>query len=85
MKGRGTLDTHFRAVRLGDFLPGADNRALRCPTANDPREQAVSGDVIFDQLEDISGKSIQTDGYHELKFRTGNTKSSVFKETCIAP
>jgi len=64
---------------------GSDNRALRCRNAKDSREQAVSGDVIFDHFESISGKSIQTDGYYELKFSTGRSESGLFTVTCFAP
>jgi len=64
---------------------GADNRAFRCPNAKDSCEQAISGDVIFDHYEDISGKSMQTDGYYELKFSTGRSESGLFKVTCFAP
>jgi len=64
---------------------GADNRAFRCRNAKESCEQAGSGDVIFDHFEDISGKSIQTDGYYELKFSTGRSESGLFKVTCFAP
>ena len=63
----------------------AHNRAFRCRNAKESCEQAVSGDVIFDHFEDISGKSIQTDGYYELKFSTGRSESGLFKVTCFAP
>jgi hypothetical protein len=64
---------------------GTDNRAFRCRNAKESCEQAASGDVIFDHFEDISGKSLQTDGYYELKFSTGMSESGLFKVTCFAP
>jgi len=64
---------------------GADNRAFRCLNAKDSCEQVVSGNVIFDHFEDTSGKSIQTDGQYDLKFRTGKAESGLFKVTCFAP
>ena len=64
---------------------GTDNRAFRCHDARESCEQAVEGDVIFDHFEDISGKTIQTDGYYELKFSNGRSESGIFKVTCFAP
>lgn len=63
----------------------ADNRAFRCRNAKESCEQAFSGEVIFDHFEDLSGKSLQTDGYYELKFSTGKSESGLFKVTCFAP
>lgn len=64
---------------------GAVDRAFRCRHAKESCEQAVSGDVIFDHFQEISGKSLQTDGYYELKFSTGSSESGLFKVTCYAP
>jgi hypothetical protein len=68
-----------------NFSIGADNRAFRCGNAKESCEQAVSGEVIFDHFEDISGKNLQTDGYYELKFSTERSESGLFKVTCFAP
>ena len=68
-----------------DVSIGTDNRAFRCRNAKDSCEQAVSGDVIFDHFEDISGKSIRIDGYYKLNFSTGKSESGLFKVTCFAP
>jgi hypothetical protein len=68
-----------------DISIGTDNRAFRCRNAKESCEQAVSGDVIFDHFEGISGKTIQTDGHYELKFSTGRSESGIFKVTCFAP
>ena len=68
-----------------DISIGTDDRAFRCSNAKDSCEQAVSGDVIFDHFEDISGKSIRTDGYYKLNFSTGKSESGLFKVTCFAP
>ena len=64
---------------------GSDNRALRCRNAKDSCEQVASGEVIFDHIESISGKSIRTDGYYDMKFSTGRSESGLFKVTCFAP
>ena len=62
-----------------------DTCTFRCRNAKESCEEAVSGDVIFDHFEDISGKTMQTDGYYELKFSTGRSESGIFKVTCFAP
>jgi hypothetical protein len=64
---------------------GAENWAFRCLNPNDSCEQALSGNIMFDHLEDTSGKRIQTDGYYELRFRSGRSESGLFKVDCIGP
>jgi len=64
---------------------GAENWAFRCLNPNESCEQASSGNVVFDHLEDTSGKGIQTDGYYELKFSSGRVESGLFKVDCIEP
>jgi hypothetical protein len=64
---------------------GADNWAFRCANPKESCKQALSGYVWFDHFEDASGKGIQTDGYYELRFSTGESESGPFKVDCIAP
>jgi hypothetical protein len=64
---------------------GGDNSAIRCLSARQACDQAISGDILFDHFEEISGGEIKTDGYYELKFRTGRTESSLFKLDGMSP
>lgn len=64
---------------------GGDNSALRCLGPRQSCEQAVSGNILFDHFEELSGKELKTDGYYELKFRTGRIESGIFKLDCMAP
>jgi hypothetical protein len=64
---------------------GAENWAFRCLTSKGSCEQALSGNIIFDHLEDTSRKGIQTDGYYELRFSSGRSESGLFKVDCMAP
>jgi hypothetical protein len=64
---------------------GAENWAFRCLNPKESCEQALSGNVVFDHFEDISGKEIQTDGYYELRFRSGRSERGLFKVDCTAP
>jgi hypothetical protein len=64
---------------------GAKNWAFRCRYPKDSCEQALSGNVVYDHLEESSGKGIQTDGYYELRFGSGRSESGLFKVDCIAP
>jgi hypothetical protein len=78
-------------IREQPILPGkniaigSNNSALRCLSARQSCEPAVSGTILFDHFEEFSGKEIKTDGYYELKFRTGRTESSLFKLDCMSP
>ena len=64
---------------------GDDNSAIRCLSASQACEQATSGNILFDHFDEFSGKEVKTDGYYELKFRTGRTESGLFKLDCMAP
>ena len=64
---------------------GDDNSAIRCLSARQSCDQVISGNILFDHFEEISGGEIKTDGYYELKFRTGRTESGLFKLDGISP
>jgi hypothetical protein len=64
---------------------GGDNSAIRCLGARQSCDQAISGNILFDHFEDFSGKEVKTDGYYELKFRTGRTEGGLFKLDGMAP
>ncbi len=64
---------------------GADNWAFSCPSPKDSCQQFLSGKVVFDHFEETVGKETQTDGYYQLRFRTGSSQSGHFRVDCIAP
>jgi hypothetical protein len=64
---------------------GGDNSAIRCLSARQSCEPAISGDILFDHFEELSGSQLKTDGYYDLKFRAGRTESGLFKVDCMAP
>jgi len=64
---------------------GGDNSAIRCLSARQSCEQAVSGNIRFDHFEEFSGKKLQTDGYYDLEFRSGKPESGLFGVDCMAP
>jgi hypothetical protein len=64
---------------------GTENWAFRCTNPKESCEQALSGNIVFDHVEDTSTKEIHTDGYYELRFNSGRSESGLFKVGCIAP
>jgi hypothetical protein len=68
-----------------NIVIGGDNSGIRCLSARQSCDQAISGNIVFDHFEEFSGKEVKTDGYYELKFRTGKTESGLFKLDCMAP
>ena len=64
------------------FTIGPDNWAFRCPSPKESCEQSLSGKVVFNHFEETVGKEVQTDGFYELRFRTG-TESGHFKVNCM--
>lgn len=80
------LDIREQPIPVHESISiGAQNWAFRCPNPKESCEQALSGNVVFDHLEETSGKGIQTDGYYELRFSSGRSESGLFKVDCIAP
>jgi hypothetical protein len=67
------------------IIIGAENWAFRCLNPNESCQQASSGNVVFDHLDDTSGEGIETDGYYELRFSSGRSESGLFKVDCTAP
>ena len=64
---------------------GPENGAFRCMDAKESCEQLLSGEIVFEHFEGRSarsGKIGETDGYYELKFRTGVGRGH-FKVDCI--
>ena len=64
---------------------GPENGAFRCMDAKESCEQFLSGEIVFEHFEGkppSSGKMSETDGYYELKFRTGVGRGH-FKVDCI--
>jgi hypothetical protein len=64
---------------------GGGNSAVRCLSARQSCDEAISGNILFDHFEEFSGKEIKTDGYYELKFKNGKAESGLFKVDCMAP
>jgi hypothetical protein len=67
------------------IIIGPENGAFRCMDAKQSCEQFLSGEIVFEHLEGrsaIPGKMSETDGYYELKFRTGLGRGH-FKVDCM--
>ena len=80
------LDIREQPIPVHESISiGPKNWAFRCPNPKESCEQALSGNVVFDHLEDTSRKGIQTDGYYELRFSNGRSESGLFKVECTAP
>jgi hypothetical protein len=80
------IDIREQPIQAGtNIVIGGDNYAIRCRSAKQSCEQAISGTILFDHFEEFSGKDVRTDGYYELTFRTGRAESGLFKLDCMAP
>jgi len=64
---------------------GSDNWAFRCQGAKQSCEQSSSGEIVFNHVDEASGKDIQTDGSYELRFSNGTSEKGRFKVDCTAP
>jgi hypothetical protein len=70
-----------------NIIIGPDNWAFRCPSANEPCEQFVSGKIVFDHLENGSTARSKTEGRYELRLRggAGVVERGNFKVDCVLP
>ena len=64
---------------------GGENTASRCLSAGQPCQQAVSGDILFDHFKELSGGTLKTNGYYDLKFKSGRGEGGLFTVDCMAP
>jgi len=64
---------------------GPDNWAFSCPGPKQSCEQSSSGEIMFNHLDEASGRDIQTDGLYELRFSNGRSEKGRFKVDCTAP
>jgi hypothetical protein len=90
-RGRASYPYLRIDIREQPILPGKniaigdDNLAVRCLSARQSCDQAISGNILFDHFEELSGKELKTDGYYELKFKNGKAEGGLFKVDCMAP
>jgi len=59
-----------------NIVIGGDNSAIRCLSARQSCEQAISGKILFDHFEQFSGKEVKTDGHYDLEFKNGKVPKS---------
>ena len=65
---------------------GPDNWAFRCVSADVPCEQVLSGEIVFDQLEEDSKAGSKTEGRYELTLRGGaGVERGKFTVHCAVP
>jgi len=78
------LDIRERPISVHKkIVIGPDNGAFRCLSPDESCEQALSGEVVFENFESPRlGQINKTDGNYSLKFRTG-PEHSHFEINCI--
>jgi hypothetical protein len=68
------------------IIIGPDNWAFRCLSTDEPCEQVLSGEIVFDQLEEGSKAGSKTEGRYELTLRGGaGVERGKFTVHCAVP
>jgi hypothetical protein len=80
------IEIRERPIRVHkSVIIGPENWAFRCLDPKESCEQSLSGKLVFEHFEENVGKEMPlTDGYYELRFRSG-TEQGRFKVECSAP
>lgn len=80
------IDIRERPIRVHkSVIIGPENWAFRCLDPKESCEQSLSGKVVFEHFgEKVGTKMPLTDGYYELRFKSG-TEQGRFKVDCSAP
>lgn len=80
------IDIRERPIRVHrSVIIGPENWAFRCLDPKESCEQALSGKLVFEHFEEKAGKKLPlTDGYYELRFRSGMEQGR-FTVDCSAP
>jgi hypothetical protein len=78
------IDIRERRVPIHrSIIIGPENGAFRCLSLKESCEQALSGEVVFEHFEHPrTGKTNETDGNYDLKFRGGSERGR-FEVDCF--
>jgi len=80
------IDVREQAIAVNKSLAiGDTNSAFRCQSSKKSCKPFVSGEIMFNHLEESSPQGLQTDGWYELKFSTGLPETGRFKVDCFQP
>jgi hypothetical protein len=82
------LEIHLREQPVPTnqrILIGETNSAFRCLGPKGACEWFSSGEVMFSRFEEVDSKGIHTDGWYELRFRSGPPETGRFTVDCVAP